>query len=298
MTENDINDNIDYSTSNVDKRKKKEFPRKAVMLLLAILIVSGSLYVYGKFQESLNPSDYEPSTKDPENPEETPGETQSGYVIDASYKASSDIVTSYAHGSVDNIVKLSDIVVPYLNVKSEDANAINKEIESLYKEFVDLYDYYSQEITEEQPYSNDYIKSSYTFTVNNDIVSILIKVNKSGGGSSEAEEYYTANYDLITNKRLSLSDLCSKYNVDYQKVIEQAKESIETSYDRAFGTINYTGEENVEEYKANNKSYFERQNREKTETAYVDANNKLTLITLIKHPFGGAGFYWDTTPLN
>lgn len=308
MNENNSNMNnenmqwTDLNTIGETEPKKPKFIKILISILVILLIAGGLFFGYKKFtekneyKENSQIKDSEKDNKVETNENKEPKDEPKEYVYDAKYKKEG-LKESYLF--FEKQVKLSEIVVPYLNVDTPEAEEINKEIKALFEEFIEMYDEYSQEDTsaeENGTGSFDYIKSNQSYTIQNDIISILIKVNRTGRGSSEAIEYYTFNYDLKAKKRLNLEDVCHKLNLNYEEAIKKVDEDLETSFENTFESDVIPSEEDkkeIAEYIELNKETFTNQLKDKKVKIYIDEKNQLNILVLNEHPFGGCGFYYD-----
>lgn len=286
------------------KPKKSKLPIIIIGIVLIGAIAATSFIVYKQvFTDKTvdnTAKETENKTKDDnKEQEEIPKEEiqNKEYVIDATYKYN---VTKSEYHYYKDIMKSSDIVVPYLNIKTKEAENINDEIKKLYEYFMEMYEDFSSEeldLNVDETESYDYIKTKYSYTIKNDIISILIEVERTGRGSSEAEEYYAFNYDLKEEKKLSLKELCNKLEINYDNTLKKVNEQIETTFNKTFFSEVEADEEEKAmqiEYIAENKNYFNNQIKDNKVTSYIDKNNQLNIKVYNEHPFGGCGFYYDT----
>lgn len=300
----------DLTITEEQKHKKSIVIKILISILVISLIAGGVFFSYKKFFDKkdnveITDSKNDKKEEEKENKEEQEEESSpkqikidndKEYVYDAEYKVAG-LKESYMY--FETRVNLSDIVVPYLNVNTPAASEINKEIKDLFDEFTEMYDMFSKSDTSSETDGSgsfDYIKSNYTYTINNDIISILIKVNRTGRGSSEAEEYYTYNYDLKSEKSINLEDICKSLNLNYKEALNKVNEDIENTFENTFELESIpTEEEKAEraEYIKLNKEKFNNDVNNNKVKFYIDENNKLNIVVLNEHPFGGCGFYSD-----
>ena len=138
------------------------------------------------------------------------------YIYDAQYPANGIKVNSYS-SSDGNTYAVSDIIVPYINMVSSDASAMNQEIEGLYNQYIDEFVVCSQN-------KNSYIKVSYNSYITSNIYSILLTVQR-GQGTSESSEYIAYNFDILSGTKLDYNQVC------YVAGITNASETIQTTID-------------------------------------------------------------------
>lgn len=279
-----------------DSTPKKKNPFLKIFIVIIVLCALGGAgyYTYQEFivkKDIKSNSDVDDTQKNQEEKEEQTPLENKDYVIDATYEAK---VIEGTNTSYSEMYKVSDIVVPYLNIETNEAKEINNEIKKLYDEFIERYNAISQvEVIPRQGeyWKYDYIKTSYKYTDQNNIISILIKVELTGRGGSEAEEYYAFNYDLKEEKRLYLLDLCNKFNLNYDSTLKQVNEALDKSLIKTFELTEPISEEFIEFIKEN-KENFNEELKNKKENIYIDENNQLNVITLNNHPTG-SGFYYE-----
>lgn len=112
-------------------------------------------------------------------------------------------------------------VVPAINLNSEDANAINREIAASIEE--DL-QYVSK--TKQQGTSLDIFGTTYTYYINNDIISLGIDPQ----GSWEGEDTIWYNINKATGKRVSNAELVASLGYTESQFIEKLKEIVGNYY--------------------------------------------------------------------
>ena len=141
------------------------------------------------------------------------------YIYDAQYYVDTSNINSYAtnDGVKHNV---EDIVVPYVNMVSDDANKINLEIEKLYNEFVEEFKICGQNL-------NSYIKVSYQTYITSNIYSILITVQR-GYENSNTDEYFAYNFDIISGTKLDYNQVCYVAGIsDANEIVKKMVEELE-----------------------------------------------------------------------
>ena len=121
------------------------------------------------------------------------------YIYDAQYTPDGLKTSSYLADDGVNY-KVSDIVVPYVNMVSSDATKMNTEIETLYRKWVEEFRICSQNL-------NSYIKVNYTTYITSNIYSICITVQRSNEQVT-SEEYFAYNFDIISGTQLDYGQVC------------------------------------------------------------------------------------------
>lgn len=278
------------------KPNKPKLPFIILTIVIIGIIATLSFFVYKKTFANTNVNN---QTKENENKkddtivekeksieEKENEQNNKEYVIDATYKR--NVVSSYqAQGKT---VYLKNLVFPYLNVETEVSKLINKEIEKVYDNYIELYDNYSE-------IGEDLISSKYSYTINNNIVSILLEVNYAAGGGSPATSYYTFNYDVKEDKKITISDLATRYKLNMESINKQVIDKISTSIINTFEITNQEDLPKLPEYNAKNKENYEQSIKNNSTLIYIDKDNKLNILVLIEHPCGGSWFYYETVTI-
>ena len=116
--------------------------------------------------------------------------------------------------TVDNKDEKSKL--PYINIKSNEVKKINNQISEL---FYDITNYETNSFT-------------YEYFVNDDIVSLLIKIKKIDEMNVLLmnESYISYNIDIKNKKQISKDELLSKYNVTYDTINNMIDERMRNFY--------------------------------------------------------------------
>lgn len=138
------------------------------------------------------------------------------YIYDAQYNPIGVKANNYSTNDGTNYF-ISDIVVPYVNMNSDDAKQINSEIEELYNKYVEEFKVCSQN-------QNSYIKVNYETYITSNVHSILITVQR-GKEDSESKEYISYNFDNISGEKLDYNQVC------YVAGITDAATSVKSAID-------------------------------------------------------------------
>ncbi len=171
------------------------------------------------------------------------------YIYDAQYSVENLKIEEYQTNDGTSH-SASDIVVPFVNMVSDDADDVNNEIQSLYENYMNEYKVCSEN-------KNSFIKVNYeTFTTAN-IISVLITVQR-GNENEETNEYVTYNFDAIDGVKLT-------YSQTYELV---GIKDIEEKVKNAISNL-----EDFEEYELN-ESYPE-EVREARDKELEDCKNKI-----------------------
>lgn len=122
------------------------------------------------------------------------------YIYDAQYTPNGVKVSNYTTTSDGKDHFLSEIVVPYINMMSDDASKMNTEIEELYKGYIEEFKVCSQNL-------NSFIKVSYTSYITSNVYSIVITVER-GVEKEVTNEYIAYNFDIISGTKLAYNQVC------------------------------------------------------------------------------------------
>ncbi len=121
-------------------------------------------------------------------------------------------------GDPDSVtIKIS---LPKILLNTKDAQSINNKIYNKYKSSTDKLESDKVQI----PPTN--ITISYKYTLKNDILFILIKDEELSSRKGIIEEITAYYYDVKNDKELSVSEICSLFNITLDKIDDSAKESI------------------------------------------------------------------------
>ena len=134
------------------------------------------------------------------------------YIYDAQYLPNGLKVTNYSTNDGSSY-STSDIVVPYVNMVSNDASQMNTEIENLYNDYIEEFRICSQNL-------NSYIKVNYNSYITSNIYSIVITIYR-GQEEKETVEYIAYNFDIMSGTKLDYNQVC------YIAGINNASESIQ-----------------------------------------------------------------------
>ena len=117
-----------------------------------------------------------------------------------------------------------EVHIPYINIDSEIADEYNNEIQT----FVEK----TNEILNAENNNNAIYTVEYVATIQNDILSVMIRSNLKEGSSAQRLIIETYNYDLRNNKKISLEELLKVERLNINDVQSQINETIETEQRR------------------------------------------------------------------
>ena len=143
--------------------------------------------------------------------------------------------------------------IPYINIDSETIKAYNEEIKQTYEEK-------AENILQAES-GNTIYTLEYEATIENDILSLIIRSNLKEGASAQRLIVQTFNYDLRNNKEISLEELIQLKQLNVNDVQNRINEEIKAEYRRvedlkSLGYIIFGRNPSDEMYKIENSQDF------------------------------------------
>lgn len=186
-----------------------------------------------------------------------------------------------------------DIKFPYINIDSEDAKKANEKLKRIYDEIIKQYN----EISSSE-YKIAYYKSSYDYTIYENILSIVVDV-ETGATDVPSHTYYSYNIDLDTKKVLSYEELYNRLgcktannkfdNTNLSKIMSEA---ITLKTRNLFESIGWDFENGVsdgrkyEDFVKENINNYEVSVKENSTVAFIDSKGMLNVVVRL---VSGAG---------
>ena len=205
------------------------------------------------------------------------------WVYDAPYEKNV-VAESYTPdiGEKKTTTYAKDIVVPYININSADANVANSEIKSMFDEIISTYN--------KQTY---HIRCGYEKHVNDSCLSVYA-ASRMGVTDIGGLETYTFNIDLKTGKKMSYSDVYKSIGFDDNK-IEAKVEAAITEYMRSnqlfeSGNAKFLIEEAINNYKQSVK--------DNTIKYYLSENGNLRIIVEMRFMLGFGGCHSEIVTID
>ncbi len=112
-----------------------------------------------------------------------------------------------------------DIKIPYFNIDSEFARQQNKQIKEIFKDK-------SENVLSSNSKTNIIYNVKYKAYEQNDILSLVILSELKEGDSSERIIIQTYNYNLKTNKEVTIDDIIKQKNIDENTANSKIKDEI------------------------------------------------------------------------
>ncbi len=151
-----------------------------------------------------------------------------GYTTDVNIKKideEQDII--YTYYTKDESKKNSydmNINIPYINIENETIAAYNEEIKQTYEE--------KAESTLQTENENIIYTLQYEATIENDILSLIIRANLKEGSSAQRLIIQTFNYDLRNNKEITLEEMINLKQLNTNDVQNKINQEIESEHQR------------------------------------------------------------------
>lgn len=108
--------------------------------------------------------------------------------------------------------------IPYINIDNETIAGYNQEIKETYER--------KAESTLESENQNIIYTVQYEATIENDILSLIIRANLKEGSNAQRDIIQTFNYDLRNNKEISLEEAIEQKQLDIKDVQDKIDEEI------------------------------------------------------------------------
>lgn len=114
--------------------------------------------------------------------------------------------------------------IPYINIDSEIIAKYNEEIKQTYEKK-------AEDILQTENESTIY-SLQYEATIENDILSLIIRTNLKEGSNAQRLMIQTFNYDLKNNKEITLKEMINQKQLSFDGVQNRINKEIESEYKR------------------------------------------------------------------
>ena len=114
--------------------------------------------------------------------------------------------------------------IPYINIDDEVIAAYNEEIKTTYEE--------KAESTLQTENENIIYSLQYEATIENDILSLIIRANLKEGTSAQRLIIQTFNYDLRNHKEVTLEEMINQKKLNIDEVQNKIEQEIDAEYQR------------------------------------------------------------------
>ena len=152
-----------------------------------------------------------------------------------------------------------DLKIPYFNIKEDNAINLNQKIKNIFKDKSDSVANSTSDV-------NVIYNVKYKAYLNNNILSLAILSEFKEGDNNQRIIVLTYNYNLDTNREVSINDIILNKNIDIKQANQHIKNTVDNSQKenlklRDLGYPIDVRDSNSEEYKIENaKQFFQGQN--------------------------------------
>ena len=153
------------------------------------------------------------------------------WVYDAEYEIPTD-VESYT--TFNELIQVSDLVVPYINIDSPDAKSANEELYGVYEELISRFNENAR--TSEEYEGSGYSVSDYEAYVLDTAVSVLVK-QTSGGTDVPWYVYYSYSFSLDDGHLLTYEEACEIAGITPEQAGETVENNIRESTLKDFSDV-------------------------------------------------------------
>lgn len=154
------------------------------------------------------------------------------WVFDAEYDIPAE-VESYT--TFNELIQVSDLVVPYININSPDAKAANEELYGIYDEMIDLFNEGAREAAEYEGVSG-YCVSDYDAYILDNAVSVLV-TQTSGGTDVPWYDYYSYCFSLEDGRLMNYEEACEIAGITVEQAGDTVKNNIRESILEDFSDV-------------------------------------------------------------
>ena len=199
------------------------------------------------------------------------------WVYDANYNLPTNKESYYGYSDHTKLISASDLVVPYINIDSDDAKKVNQEIYKLYE---DLINKFNENLKEEI----NFTLVEYKTYTNDNIISIVI-TTEFAGTDVPMHNYYTYSFNLENGKLLSYNDAYKNVGLNEGNITDKATQAVTNALREKhsngddFDTYNNKSINNYKASISNNTIKF-----------FIDRNKKLNIIVTLEIPAGRGQF--------
>lgn len=198
-------------------------------------------------------------------------------MYDADYNLPTNKESYYGYIDHSKLIRASDLVVPYININSDDAKKVNQEIYRLYKDLINKFN----ENLKEQIWFTLVEYKTYT---NDNIISIVI-TTESAGTAPAIYNHHTYSFNLETGKLLSYNDAYKIVGFNEVIITDKVTQAVTNALRK-----HYYNSDDFDSY--NNKSInnYNTSVSNNTIKFFIDENKKLNIIVILEYPAGPGQF--------
>lgn len=254
-----------------------------IIILGLLVIILGSYIVYDQFiLDSNSKNDHNIKNDTTENQESNNNknvvsklDNNKAWIHDADYNLPTSEESYYV--DLTNLISAKDLIVPYININSDDAQKANQEIYELYKGLIDAF---NKNIKDKKWYTLVKYKD-YTY---DNTVSVVI-TTETHGTDVPLYKHYTYSFNLDNGKLLSYEEAYKITGLSESNINDKVNKSITNALKQK-----YSNNSDFNTY--NNKSInnYKTSVNNGTIKFFIDGNNKLNIIVTLEIPAGRGQF--------
>jgi len=210
------------------------------------------------------------------------------WVYDAPYEKNV-VAESYTPdiGEKKTTTYAKDIVVPYININSVDANVANSEIKSIFDKIVSIYNKQTH-----------HIKCGYEKYVNDTCISVYAANRMEVTDIGELDAY-TFNIDLKTGKKMSYSDVYKSIGYNDNNIETKVEDAI-ASYMRntMSDTYNKSYDEEAQRLVEEAINNYKQSVKDNTIKYYLAENGSLRIVVKMRFMDGFGGGHYEVITID
>ena len=210
------------------------------------------------------------------------------WVYDATYEKNV-VAESYVQevGEAKTTFYAKDIVVPYININSADANVANSEIKSIFDKIVSTYNKQTH-----------HIKCGYEKYVNDTCISVYAANRMEVTDIGELDAY-TFNIDLKTGKKMSYSDVYKSIGYNDNNIETKVEDAIATYMRNTMAdTYNKSYDEEAQRLVEEAINNYKQSVKDNTIKYYLAENGNLRIIVKMRFMDGFGGGHYEVITID
>jgi len=198
------------------------------------------------------------------------------WVFDAEYDIPAEVESYTTFGE---LIRFSDLVVPYINIDSPDGKAANKELYGVYEDLVNTFNECARDAAKYD--MSGYSVSDYEAYILDDVVSVIV-TQTSGGTDVPWYDYYSYSFSLEDGRLLNYEEACEIAGM----TVEQAGEKIEQNI-RESTLEDFPDAPDIDSYIAQSIESYEASVNSGTIKFYLHDSALLNVVVEKHFPAGG-----------
>ena len=272
--------------NEVERKEEKEKNNVGlyviIIVLFALLLSLVGYIIYDKTQnnnvEEKNIVD-STNTNNDTNDSVSKIDNNKEWVYDAEYEKN---VNADSYSTAFETYYAKDIVVPYINVKSSDADIFNNDIKIVFDDAIKTY---NNGVSDHITYVEE---CNYKKYINNDNLSIILTY---GVGATDVvhPKYYTYNINLKTGNQLSYEEvykIAGFTSSDINSKVEDAITKVMNDKMSSFSSDNYPNGTNFDTYNSQSINNYKTSINNNTLKYYLSDDGKLNVVVKLSIPAG------------